>query len=216
MHKGTFSPRSTLGHISSNATNATTSSAGTMLGDVSILYPFQLFLAQSTYWATHQLRPQYKLTAKMPQIHWTAPTLMISSLIVGTLFALGHHLFYASLNRKEAPTSLSGYEVLGTHISFQQLNTAVGTAFAFLVRACLMLSSSVAYFQILIWSVAKYGTGGTKLAHLDVMTSALQDLVSLMSFKTWWRRLWLWGLVVLAWYAISGPSAIQKIDAGRH
>ena len=139
----------------------------------------------------------------MPQIHWTAPTLMVTSLIVGSLFALGHHLFYASLDGKHASTSLGGYEVLGTHVSIQQYNTAVGTAFAFFIRACLMLSISIAYFQILIWSVVKYGTKGTTLGHLDIMTSVLQDLVSLASFRTWWRRPWLWGLAVVAWYEIS-------------
>ncbi|KAL8846410.1 MAG: hypothetical protein Q9221_008491 [Calogaya cf. arnoldii] len=71
----------------------------------------------------------------MPNIYWTAPSLMLASLIVGTLFALGHHLFYASLDHKQASTSLAGYYVLGMHISIQQFNTAVGTAFAFLVRA---------------------------------------------------------------------------------
>lgn len=139
----------------------------------------------------------------MPQIHWTAPTAMVASLIVGTLFALCHHLFYASLDRKHASTSLQGYHVLGTDVSIQQLNTAVGTAFAFLVRACLMLSISIAYFQILIWNVGKHETKGTTLAHLDVMTSALQDLVSLASFKTWWRHPWLWVLAVVAWYEFS-------------
>ena len=139
----------------------------------------------------------------MPQIYWTAPTLMVASLIVGTLFALCHHLFYASLDQKHASTSLEGYDVLGTHVSVQQFNTAVGTAFAFLVRACLMLSISIAYIQILMWSVRKHGTKGTKLVHMDVMTSALQDLVSLASFRTWWRRPWLWVLAVVAWYEFS-------------
>jgi hypothetical protein len=135
----------------------------------------------------------------MPRIHWTTPTLMVASLIVGILFALGHHLFYASLDRKHAPTSLEGHSVLGTYVSTQQFNIAVGTTFAFLVRASLMLSMSIAYFQILMWSVGKYGTKGTKLGHLDVMTSALQDLVSLASFTTWRRRPWLWVLAIVAW-----------------
>ena len=131
---------------------------------------------------------------------------MVASLIVGTLFALCHHLFYARLDRKPAPTSLEGYDLLGTHVSIQQYNTAIGTAFAFLVRACLILSNSIAYFQILIWSVRKHGTKGTTLVHLDVMTSVLQDLVSLVSFRTWWRRPWLWVLAVVAWYEFSSKQ----------
>ena len=147
----------------------------------------------------------------MSHIHWTAPTVMVASLILGTLFALCHHLFYASLDRKHATTLSEGYDVLGTHVSYQQSNTAVGTAFAFLVRACLMLSVSIAYFQILVWSVAKNETKGTTLVQLDVMTSALQDLMTLASFKTWWRRPWLWVLAVVAWYE---SSSMQRSHLG--
>ncbi|CAO1604955.1 hypothetical protein XANCAGTX0491_008495 [Xanthoria calcicola] len=135
----------------------------------------------------------------MTQFHWSAPGLMVASLIVGIIFALGHHLFYASLDRQPAATTLEDYGILGMHVSVQQLNTAVGTAFAFLVRACLMLSISIAYFQIFVWSVGTRRKQGSQLAHLDVMTSALNDLVSLASFGTWWQRPWLWLLAVVAW-----------------
>lgn len=135
----------------------------------------------------------------MPHTHWAAPSLMVASLIAGTVLALCHHVFYASLDRQRASTAVDGYVVLGTQVSIQQFNTAVGTAFAFLVRASLMLSISIAYFQIFIWSVGKDETKATKLAHLDVMTSALHDLVSLADFRTWWRRPWLWLLAVVGW-----------------
>ncbi|KAL8885344.1 MAG: hypothetical protein Q9192_006657 [Flavoplaca navasiana] len=136
----------------------------------------------------------------MPQIHWSAPSLMVASLLVGTLLALGHHLFYASLDRQRAATTFENYGFLGMQLSIQQINTAVGTTFAFLVKASLMLSISIAYFQIFMWSVGNYGKKGTQLVHLDVMTSALHDLVSLLSFKTWLRRPWLWLLALAAWY----------------
>lgn len=85
------------------------------------------------------------------------------------------------------------------NISDQQLNTAIGTAFAFLVRACLMHSISLAYFQILIWTVRSRGTNSTKLGDLDVMTDALQNILSLLNYRTWRRRPWLWVLAVVAW-----------------
>ena len=153
----------------------------------------------------------------MPRIHWTAPTLMVASLTVGTLFALCHHFFYANLDHKPAPTSLEGRNVLGMQLSTQQMNLAVGTAFAFLVRACLMFSISTAYFQILMWRVGKLGANGIKLAHLDVMTSALHDLVSLGGFTAWRRLPWLWVLAVIAWYEISfgtktpGPKTLTRL-----
>ncbi|KAK1819883.1 hypothetical protein LTR12_005758 [Friedmanniomyces endolithicus] len=135
----------------------------------------------------------------MPQIYWTTPTLLFGSLLVGTLFALGHHLFYASLDGKAAAAALEDYHVLGMDVSSQQINTAAGTAFAFLVRACLTWSISIAWFQILIWTVAKREPVGTRLVHLDVMTSALHDLTSLFSLGAWLRRPWLWVLALVAW-----------------
>ncbi|KAK0919569.1 hypothetical protein LTR91_002466 [Friedmanniomyces endolithicus] len=138
-------------------------------------------------------------TGAMPQIHWTTPTLLFGSLLVGTLFALGHHLFYASLDGKAAAAALEDHHLLGMDLSSQQINTAAGTAFAFLVRACLTWSISIAWFQILIWTVATRGVASTKLVHLDVMTSALHDLVSLVSLGAWLRRPWLWILALVAW-----------------
>lgn len=135
----------------------------------------------------------------MPRIHWAAPTALLLSLVVGTAFAIGHHVFYASLNHRPASDSVD-YDVLGMHVSSQQFNTAIGTAFAFMVRACLMFSVSVAYFQILMWAVARPGADGIELSHLDILTSALGDLISLGSLKAWWRRPWIWLLVVVAWY----------------
>lgn len=149
----------------------------------------------------------------MPQIHWSAPSLMVASLLVGILLAVGHHLFYASLDRQRAVTTLENYGFLGMQVSIQQINTAVGTAFAFLVKASLMLSISIAYFQIFMWSVGNDEKKGTQLVHLDVMTSALHDLVSLLSFKTWLRRPWLWPLAVVAWYdSEQMPKSVSITD----
>ena len=63
-----------------------------------------------------------------------------------------------------------------------------------------MLSVFIPYFQIVMWNEGNYAKRGTQLVYLDVMTSALHDLVSLLSFKTWLRRPWLWLLAVVAWY----------------
>ncbi len=81
----------------------------------------------------------------MPQIYWITPTLLFGSLLVGTIFALGHHLFYASLDGKAAASALEDHHFLGIELSSQQINTAVGTAFAFLVRACLSMIQSPAH-----------------------------------------------------------------------
>ena len=126
--------------------------------------------------------------------------LVVASLLVGTLLALGHHLFYASLDCQRAATTVENYSFLGRQFSIQQVNAAVGTAFAFLVKASSMLSVFIPYFQTVMLNVGNYAKRGTQLVYLDVMTSALHDLGSLLSFKTWLRRPWLWLLAVVAWY----------------
>jgi hypothetical protein len=118
---------------------------------------------------------------------------------VAALFALGHHLFYSSLDGKPAGAVLEEYSVLGVHMSDQQFNTAVGTAFAFLVRALLVVSISVAYLQILFWTITRRENDSIRLGHLDVIMSALQDLTSLVSPRSWFRRPLLWIMAVVAW-----------------
>ena len=46
------------------------------------------------------------------RIHWVAPAVMTGALFIGFLFALGHHLFYASLAGHKAPTGHSGWNGL--------------------------------------------------------------------------------------------------------
>ena len=137
---------------------------------------------------------------------------MLSALIAGALFSVGHHLFYASLDQSSA-SDLLEYDVLGMTVSQQQFNTGLGTAFAFLVRACLMISISVAYFQILIWNVTRRRSGATKVRELDTMTSALLDLISAADLRVWMRRPYMLILVIIAWYATSNPRNNQPLTS---
>lgn len=82
----------------------------------------------------------------MAHLHWLMPSLMVGSLLAGISFAIGHHIFYSKL--KDQTVRGDGYKIIGTQLSDQQFNTAVGTAFAFLVRTCLVLATTAAYAQI--------------------------------------------------------------------
>ena len=89
---------------------------------------------------------------------------MAGSLIVGTLLALGHHLFYASLAFTEAPTGIS-LSLAGVDVSRQQLNTAVGTPLAFLTKTFLEIAMSIAFVQV-FWRAVLTSSKGSKLATL--------------------------------------------------
>jgi hypothetical protein len=88
---------------------------------------------------------QDKMTDRR-QIHWFGITSMSVSLLAGIGFALGQHFFYTSLHGKQVPQG--NYEMVDVDfgVSEQQVNTAIGTAFAFAVKSCLVLAVSTAYY----------------------------------------------------------------------
>ncbi|KAF4976415.1 hypothetical protein F66182_17487, partial [Fusarium sp. NRRL 66182] len=57
----------------------------------------------------------------------SAPTILIFSTLSGVAFAVGHHVFYSSLDEHDTPNSQ--YNVIGTNyrISGQQINVSIGT-----------------------------------------------------------------------------------------
>ncbi|KAK4565307.1 hypothetical protein LTR86_003924 [Recurvomyces mirabilis] len=114
--------------------------------------------APQTYWISIH-------TMGISRLHWMAPTGMVLGLAVGILLAAGHHLFYASLSGTEAPTGTL-FSVIGADVSRQQLNTAVGTAFAFLVKSALMITVSIAFAQA-FWRAIRTSKRGPTLGSLD-------------------------------------------------
>ncbi|CAO2650021.1 Nn.00g013130.m01.CDS01 [Neocucurbitaria sp. VM-36] len=97
---------------------------------------------------------------------WQAPTTMIGLLFLGGALALGHHFFYRSLRGTRVPDSYS-----------QQLNTAYGTAFAFLAKASLIGAISAAYIQH-IWF--DFRTKFAKISTIDSKFMALSSILSLL------------------------------------
>ncbi|KAF2093384.1 hypothetical protein NA57DRAFT_81312 [Rhizodiscina lignyota] len=104
-------------------------------------------------------------------VHWQAPVMMVCSLLAGIGFAIGHHFFYQSLHH--VPTSDATFE--------QQVNTAIGTAFAFIVRMFFVLSISMAYWQ-LFWHDVK--AKATQLSIIDSVSSILDNIFEFMSIRT--------------------------------
>ncbi|EME80197.1 uncharacterized protein MYCFIDRAFT_77962 [Pseudocercospora fijiensis CIRAD86] len=123
----------------------------------------------------------------MTRIHWLTPTLMVGALLSGIAFAIRHHLFYNSLDQKGAPDPTDDFTIAGSKVAKQQFNTAVGTAFAFLVRACLFSAVSSAYLQAAIWHFNAGTKSPIKVSEVDVVMSALVHIVKLGS-GVWSRR----------------------------
>ena len=141
-------------------------------------------------------------------IYWLAPASMIASLVLGLLFASGHHLFYQSLNG----TKVSTGPFLGSPISKQAANTAIGTAPAFLVKASLVLAVSSSFVQ-LFWRTTRVycACGPPTLAQLDSLYSVLHSIIALLNVALWWRCPLLLLTAAVAWYV----SCLWNSDVDR-
>lgn len=130
-------------------------------------------------------------------IHWVTPTTMVTAFLFGCILSFGHHLFYSKLAGTTAPTGYY-YAIHRTKISKQELNTAIGTAFAFLVKAMLALAVSTAYVQA-FWHSAKASKKGQPLSTLDTTFSILGNVVGFAKIHVWVKYPSLLFLAVIAW-----------------
>lgn len=103
-------------------------------------------------------------------IHWEAPAIMISSFFAGGVCILGHHFFYQSLNHK--PTS-DAFQ--------QQVNTGIGTAFAFLVKMFLVIAVGTGYWQV-FWRQMK--SRPVQVHRVDVMADILENAFRFLNART--------------------------------
>lgn len=132
-------------------------------------------------------------------IHWATPVTMISTLLAECLLSLSHHLFYARLAGTDAPTGK--YAIAGTSISKQKFNTAVGTAFAFLVKSMLTLAVATAYIQV-FWRSMKVSEKGQRLSTLDTTFSILSNVFNFAKLHVWIKYPLPFLLATIAWYVI--------------
>ena len=121
--------------------------------------------------------------------------IIISSLLCGTCFALGYHIFYQGLNGKPALN-----EDVVLKVSHQRFNLAIGNALAFAVKVSLGIAASTAYYQ-LFWRTVRESKTGQKLTALDTTFSILEDAMSLFSATVWYRYPLMFTIAALAWYA---------------
>jgi uncharacterized membrane protein YhaH (DUF805 family) len=131
-------------------------------------------------------------------IHWLAPTTILVSFVAGIGLAVGHHLFYYSLQNQ--PTADSS----------QQYNNAIGTAFSFLIRAALVIAISTTYWQV-FWKKLHHDL---PLSTIDSLAGILGSLQEFLSLKTLKASPLLVALVLLAWLipvAVIFPPATLSV-----
>lgn len=119
------------------------------------------------------------------RIHWRSPTLIVCLFLAGIVFAIGHHFYYASLDGTPVTSGVS-----------QQWATRIGTGLAFLSKACLAASVSVAFTQRLWVTVKKKPIS---LGSLDNVFSLTTDPLAFLSFEVLFSAKILSLLAVCVW-----------------
>lgn len=128
---------------------------------------------------------------------WLTHLTILTCLLLGIVFACSHHAFYAHL--AGTPASDHEYRVVANwSVSNQQLNIAIGTAFAFLVKSALGAAISIAYAQ-LFWRQVKRISHAVPLASVDNAFSALASPIGLVKIWTWKEWPLLFGVAALIW-----------------
>lgn len=125
--------------------------------------------------------------AHLRAVHWRTPTVIISTFIAGLVFAISHHLFY---------NHLDGQPVGNDHLFNQQINLAVGQAFAFLVRASLVIAVGASYWQV-FWVTVLQDT--FTLSQIDALAGILGSTLDLLNFRASRSRPVLVALALLSW-----------------
>ncbi|KAI8950665.1 hypothetical protein F4801DRAFT_602078 [Xylaria longipes] len=129
------------------------------------------------------------------RVLWRAPASILGGLLAGILISVGHHLYYASLEG----TSPEGSRIIvGYRFSNQAFTTAVGTAFAFIVRAFLLFAVSGAYVQV-FWHSATHARKVNTLEEIDAMLSILSNLFAFRAGSSWWKYPMLLLIALIAW-----------------
>lgn len=133
----------------------------------------------------------YAAKSKPPRnvVQWGVPISkqiqMIACVLLGILLALGHHLFFSSLNTTAVGST-----------SRQQWAIAFGTAFAFLIASFLGLAVSSAYTQF-IWAYLRKNT--LSLSGIDKIFSLTSDLTGFLSLELMKRAKLVMLFAILSW-----------------
>lgn len=110
---------------------------------------------------------------------------MAGSLTLGTVTAVGHHIFATKVNGNAVQSSEQ-----------QEWYITIVTGLAFLTRAFLTASAGLAYTQLL-WYMLRSKT--FTLAGVDATFSVVKDLWSFFNWELWSNGLSLVVMAVVVW-----------------
>lgn len=114
--------------------------------------------------------------------------------------------FYQNLAGTKPPNNR--YAIWGTSggVAGQQVNIAVGAAFAFLVKAFLGVAVATAHDQA-AWKTIK--SNPTKAASVDGLFASKTNILSLVNFSLWKRSMFTMALALVYWYVPPTPTLLE-------
>jgi hypothetical protein len=122
---------------------------------------------------------------------------MLGGLLLGVVFAIAHHLFYQYLHGRPASAAL-----IRSFATSQETNIAVGTAFAFLVKASLVFAVFTAFIQAFWHTIQPSASSLSRIPSLREIDAAFAtpgDIRAIINPKTWQRYPFLVLLAAVTW-----------------
>jgi hypothetical protein len=117
-------------------------------------------------------------------IPWKTPTTLLGSLLCGVAFAVGHHVFYSSLQGSRVSDNKQLQIGHFSGVTSQAFNIAVGTALAFCAKAFLGIAATTAWTQCLFRDLRR---GSPRLGVVDSAFSLTSNPFKLLSPYVWYR-----------------------------
>lgn len=133
------------------------------------------------------------------ETHWQAPAVMISSVLLGAAFAIGHDRFYNHFNGREVNSGLQ-----------QKVIINVGTAFAILVKMWFTVAAATVFSQQLFMSLERRAE---QINDIDSLFGVLGYAWEFGKIKLWCRHFALALIAVVVWTlpvaAVFTPGTIE-------
>ena len=126
---------------------------------------------------------------------------MVLTFILGTLFAVGHHLYYNHLAGQVPPDTQYGVESLAT-LTGQQINLAIGAIFVFFAKSSFDAAIFTAHEQT-TWKAIKNSRQSTKTVTIDGLLTSKDNLLSLFQPDLWRRSFLSMALAIFSWYVVN-------------
>jgi hypothetical protein len=126
-----------------------------------------MFFLYSTY--INNLLIGIAKTTRTRNVLYSAPTIMLSTFLAAVSLAVGYHVFNLYWNGRKVQSKLQ-----------QEINTAIGTAFAFLVEAAMSAAVGTAYTQI-VWSI--FLKDRLQVRTIDWLSGLLSSALSLLNWR---------------------------------